>query len=209
MNRSLKPLLATPTTDLELLVGKGAAVFIPTMIGTYAAFLIDIIIIDLVTYPILGFLLVPNLLWILAMFLLSPGFCILSIEANVLVSSRMSDIRAAQQVGGLVVMPLILVYFGSLTNFFPLNTLNMLILSAVILGSVVLLGSFTKRIFEREEILTKWRWGYQPIPRGKRTLSSHKTFLFVLLAAVAVLSSTVVVVKAEPSVQLSLRRDWG
>lgn len=157
VNRSLEPLLATPTTDLELLVGKSLAAFIPTIIGTYAAFTIDIIIIDLVTYPILGFLLVPDLPWVLAMLLLAPGFCILSIEANVLVSSRMSDIRAAQQVGGIVVLPLILIYFGSLMNFFPLNTLNMLILSAVILGSVVLLGSFAKRIFEREEILTKWR----------------------------------------------------
>jgi len=157
VNRSLEPLLATPTTDLELLIGKGMAAFIPTMIGTYAAFLIDIVIIDLVTYPLLGFLLVPNPSWILGMLLLAPGFCILSIEANVLVSSRMSDVRAAQQVGGLIVMPLLVIYFGSLTNFFPLNTINMLILSAIVLASAGILGRFTKRIFDREEILTKWR----------------------------------------------------
>ena len=157
VNRSLEPLLATPTTDLELLIGKGMAAFIPTMIGTYAAFVIDITIIDLVTYPLVGFLLVPNLSWMLGMLLLAPGFCILSIEANVLISSRMNDVRAAQQVGGLIVMPLIVIYFGSLTNFFPLNPINILILSAVILGSTVILGRFTRRIFDREEILTKWR----------------------------------------------------
>ncbi len=157
VNRSLEPLLATPTTDMELLVGKGAAVFIPTMIGTYGAFVVDMIAIDALTYPIVGFLLVPTLPWILSMLLLCPGFCILGIEANVLVSSRMSDVRAAQQVGGVVILPLLLVYFGSLSNVFPLNTLNTLILSVIILSSAAVLSSFTKRIFEREEILTRWK----------------------------------------------------
>ncbi len=157
VNRSLEPLLATPTTDMELLVGKSLAAFVPTMIGSYAAFVLDIVLIDLATYPILGFLLVPDLSWVVAMLLLSPGICILSIEANVLISSRMSDVRAAQQVGGLVLLPLVLIYFGSLTNIFPLNPTNMLVISAIILVSVALLGSFTRRIFQREEILTKWR----------------------------------------------------
>lgn len=157
VNRSLEPLLATPTTDLELLIGKGMAAFIPTMIGTYVAFIIDIVAIDLVTYPLLGFLLVPDLTWILGMLLLAPGFCILSIETNVLVSSRMTDVRAAQQVGGLIVIPLLAIYFGSLTNFFPLNTINMLVLTAIVLASAGILGCFTRRIFDREEILTKWR----------------------------------------------------
>jgi len=157
VNRSLEPLLATPTTDYELLVGKSLAAFVPTMVGTYAAFLIDIVLIDWAALPILGYLIVPDLSWAIAIVLLSPSFCVLSIEANVLVSSRMSDVRAAQQVGGLVVMPMVLIYLVSLTNFFPLTPTNMLLISGLTLSAVLVLGSFTKRVFQREEILTKWK----------------------------------------------------
>jgi ABC-2 type transport system permease protein len=156
-NRSLEPLLATPTSEEELLVGKSFAVFMPTMIGTWVGFIIDMALLDWVAYPLFGHLIVPDLSWAMAMLLLSPSFCILSIEANVLVSSRMNDIRAAQQIGGMVVMPVMLICFGSLTNFFPLASGNMLIIFSIALMTVLLLGSITKKVFQREEILTKWR----------------------------------------------------
>ena len=156
-NRSLEPLLATPTSDEELLIGKSLAVFIPTMLGTFGGFIVDIVLLDWAAYPLFGRFVVPDLSWAIAMLLLSPGFCILSIEANVLVSSRMNDVRAAQQIGGLVVMPVMLIYFGSLTNFFPLAPGNMLIIFSIAVVTVLLLGSITKRVFQREEILTKWR----------------------------------------------------
>jgi len=157
VNRSLEPLLATPTTDYELLVGKSLAAFVPTMVGTYAAFLIDIVLIDLAAMSTYGYLILPDLSWAVAIVLLSPSLCVLSIEANVLVSSRMSDVRAAQQVGGLVVMPVVLMYFVSLTNILPLTPVNMLLISGLTLSAVVAVGSFTRRVFQRDEILTKWR----------------------------------------------------
>jgi hypothetical protein len=127
------------------------------MIGTYAAFVADIIIIDLVAYPIFGYLIVPDLAWIVGMLLLAPAICIVSIEANVLISSRMSDVRTAQQVGGLIILPIFLVFFGTLTNIFPLTPINMLILSAIVLGIDFVLGTTAIKVFQREEILTKWK----------------------------------------------------
>lgn len=157
VNKSMEPLLATPTTDLELLLGKSLAAFIPTMLGTYAAFLADIIIIDWASYPIFGYLVVPDLSWIIGMLLLSPVICVVSIEANILISSRMSDVRAAQQIGGLVILPLLLVFFGTMSNIFPLTPINMLILSAIALGVAFVLGTTAIKVFQREEILTKWK----------------------------------------------------
>lgn len=43
----------------------------------------------------------------------------------------------------------------------------------------------------------------------ERTFNCHKIVLFIIIAMVVVFFSSVVVVEAEPSVQLSLRRDWG
>ena len=46
IEKSLEPLLATPTTDGELLLGKSLAAFIPCMVVTYIGAAISAIIID-------------------------------------------------------------------------------------------------------------------------------------------------------------------
>jgi len=157
VNRSLEPLLATPTTDSELLFGKILAAFLPTMAGTYIAFAINIVAIDLILLPVVGQLLLPNLSWAIAMFFFAPAIGITSIEANVLVSSRMSDVRAAQQVGGLIVMPVVLLFVGSLINVFAITPVNMLILSSIFGLTAFALFQVSRRLFQREKILTKWR----------------------------------------------------
>ncbi len=157
VNRSMEPLLATPTTDGELLLGKSLAAFIPTMVGTYAAFVVNIIVVDIILFPIIGRLYAPNLSWIIVMFFLAPAICIASIEANVLVSSRMRDIRAAQQIGGLIVMPLMLLLFGSITDVFPLTPVNLLIISTLFSAVAYVLFQVARRLFQREKILTQWK----------------------------------------------------
>jgi len=157
INRSMEPLLATPTTDDELLLGKSLAAFIPTMAGTYAAFVFNIIAVDIILFPIAGILYAPNLSWFIVMFFLAPAICIASIEANVLVSSRMRDVRAAQQVGGLIIMPLMLMFLGSISNVFPLTPSNLLIISAIISVVAYALFQMARRLFQREKILTQWK----------------------------------------------------
>jgi hypothetical protein len=46
----------------------------------------------------------------------TPLICILSVEANGITSSRVNDIRATQQIGGLIVLPMILVMILASTN---------------------------------------------------------------------------------------------
>jgi ABC-2 type transport system permease protein len=157
MNRSMEPLLATPTTDDELLLGKSLAAFIPTMAGTYIAFAINIMAIDWLLFPIVGRLLLPDLSWVIVMVFVAPAICITAIEANVLVSSRMRDIRAAQQVGVVVITPIMLLMFASIANIFPITPLNMLILSAVFGGIAFGLFQVSRRLFQREKILTQWK----------------------------------------------------
>jgi len=83
--------------------------------------------------------------------------CILSVEANVIVSSRVSDVRAAQQLGGIIVLPIILVLMlGSLFAFMPADLLA-LVMSGVLAIAAVALFYVSKATFQREEILTRWK----------------------------------------------------
>lgn len=52
VEKSLEPLLATPTTDSELLLGKSIAVFLPPLIATYIGALIFMVLMDIVTFSV-------------------------------------------------------------------------------------------------------------------------------------------------------------
>jgi ABC-2 type transport system permease protein len=156
-NRSLEPLLATPTTDGELLVGKSVSIFIPTILATLVSFVVFTLIIDFGTFPVLGFYPVPTPIWIYAVFVLGPLFAVMSIALNVYVSSKVSDVRASQQFGSLVIMPLVLLMVLAIAGIISLSIGYLLIFTLFILlidAGIVFLSIKT---FKREEILVKWK----------------------------------------------------
>jgi len=155
-NRSLEPLLATPTTDGELLAGKIFSSFLPSIGATLLAFTLGVVLLDIVLIPKVGYPPLPNLTWILSIVLLAPTACLMSVLACVLVSSKVSDVRAAQQLGGFIVMPVVLLMVGVLAGFIFLSPV-MIFVFAGLYGCLDLgLFFFAKAIFNREAILTKW-----------------------------------------------------
>lgn len=157
LNKSLEPLLATPTTDGELLLGKAASIFIPCMAATWVAFIPFTIIVDYLTAGTLGYAPLPDAVWIIGVFILAPLFCIMSIALNVVVSSRVSDVRASQQIGSLVVLPVVAFFIIALAGFFALGPEIMLALCAVVLVADAGIVSLSLKTFQRENILVRWK----------------------------------------------------
>ncbi len=157
LNKSLEPLLATPTTDTELLMGKTLAIFIPSVLVTWISLLPAVIIVDLVTYPILGYYILPNMIWILGVFLVAPLFCILSVLVNVIISARVSDVRTSQQIGSIVVLPAIAFFIVALAGIVVLNEVYMLLFGLAIFAVDLAVFYVALRVFQREEILVKWK----------------------------------------------------
>ncbi len=157
IEKSLEPLLATPTTDGELLLGKSLATFLPTIGVTYIGTAIFVTIMDGWSYIKFGLFVLPNTDFALILGVMAPLACVLSVEANVIISSRVNDIRAAQQLGTYVVIPLILLLvFAIQFSIIPISLLA-LIVSAVLATVDIGLFYLAKATFQREEILTKWK----------------------------------------------------
>ena len=157
LNRSLEPLLATPTTDAELLAGKSLSIFLPTMLVTWLSFIPFVLLVNFLAAPILGYAPLPDLTWLIGVFLLAPLFCIMAIALNVIVSSRVTDVRASQQLGSLVVLPVVAVFIISLSGWFVLGPLTMLLMAGVIALVDIGIAYLTVRTFQREEILIRWK----------------------------------------------------
>ncbi|MGB8779972.1 MAG: hypothetical protein WCD81_04905 [Candidatus Bathyarchaeia archaeon] len=157
VEKSLEPLLATPTTDGEILLGKSLAAFLPTIASTFLGATVFMVFIDTISRQQLGYLFYPN--WTMAVFLLlaTPLACLLSVELNVIFSARVTDVRAAQQFGGLIVLPFMGLYILGEIGSISLDALTLLVISAVLFLVDVVLFFISRATFRREEILTKWK----------------------------------------------------
>ena len=154
--KSLEPLLATPISTAELLVGKSLAAALPAVILTWLSFAVLLVG---------GFLIMPGPVfqamarpvWLVGMGLLSPLLAMLSVLSGVVVSSRMNDPRAAQQVTGIFVVPIIALSLVVLAGRVFLNAWMMLLGAVIVLALDGLVLYFAVQIFQRETILTRWK----------------------------------------------------
>jgi len=158
VEKSLEPLLATPTTDGEVLLGKGISAFLPPIAAIWGGSAVFMVLIDLVTRGTLGYNFFPNWNAGIVLFLMVPLAAIMSVEWNVILSSRVSDVRVAMQLGALVVLPFGGIYVSGELNLISLgDASNLLIIAGILLVVDVLLLYVARATFRREEILTKWK----------------------------------------------------
>lgn len=155
--RSLEPLLATPISTLELLAGKCLAAVIPAVGATWASFAVFNIglIIMKVSPGVRAYILGPT--WLLGILILGPILSVIAVNFALFVSSRVSDPRMAEQVSGVLILPLMAVIFGQLAGVITINLKFMLLsiaVCALIAVGMMYLGTV---IFDRENILTKWK----------------------------------------------------
>jgi ABC-2 type transport system permease protein len=157
IEKSLEPLLATPTTDGEILLGKSIAAFLPAIVATYVGAAIFMTLIDSVTYGTLHYLYYPNWGLGLVLLVLSPLAATLSVEMSVIVSSRVSDVRSASQLGSLMILPFMGIYLAGEIGLITLDTNNLLIIAGILAAIALVLFRVSTATFRREEILTKWK----------------------------------------------------
>jgi len=157
VEKSLEPLLATPMTDEEILFGKGIAAFLPAMLATYLGASIFMVSTDLLTRDAFGYYYFPNLGAGTILLLLAPLSAIMSIEVNVMISSRVSDVRVSQQLGLLTVFPMAGIYLAGELGLLSFDAITFFVISAFLLIVDLLLLYATRATFRRDEILTKWK----------------------------------------------------
>jgi len=157
VEKSLEPLLATPLSDGEILLGKTISAVLPTLVAMYAGALVFMAGMDAVTFQKLGYNYFPNWTIGVLLLILVPVAIILSVMFSVIVSSKVNDVRSASSFGILMFFPFMGIYLASQIGVISLDINNLLIISGILLAVDVALFFISTATFRREEILTKWK----------------------------------------------------
>lgn len=157
VTRSLEPLLATPVTITQLLLGKGLAAALPGVVTAWISYGIFLIFARFfsVSDRVFGIFIHP--MWLVAMFVLAPLLTVMAVNVGIIVSSRTSDPRAAEQLGSLIILPLMVLLIGPLVGFIQLNSATFWIASLIVLVLDAGLLYLGVKLFQRETILTRWK----------------------------------------------------
>lgn len=150
---TLEPVLTTPVSRDELLLGKALAALAPSMVVAYAVFALVVAVIDLFANPSSATALLRGPT-ILAQVVFTPLVAAWSIWIGIAISARASDIRVAQQVGILVSLPSFAVALLVALNVIPANLTTAGILAAALVGLNVLGWKVSASLFDPERLIT-------------------------------------------------------
>ncbi len=154
IEKSLETLLATPTTDEEILMGKYIAAFLPTLPSVYSGIVAFMILSNIVT----GSFLYPNWTFGIIMLVSIPFSMMYGVSFGVFASSKARSVQSAYQLGGITLIPFFVLYvMGEIDLISLTSSTNILIISAVLLIANIVMYSISKLTFNREKILTEWK----------------------------------------------------
>jgi ABC-2 type transport system permease protein len=154
---SLEPLLATPITTAELLFAKSMSAVIPAVLATYIAFAIFAIGAWILVPDRQLFLAVVDARWLIAIFIVGPLMALMAVSFSVMVSSRVNDPRVAEQLSMVVIIPVLAVFLGQFAGLFIINRQLILIAALLLMIVDIVLVYISVRLFQRENILTRWK----------------------------------------------------
>ncbi len=154
--KTIEALLATPLSDSELLLGKMLVSFAPAVITTAASFALYSAVADYLTMGIFnGRLLLPNQVWLLLIFGLSPALAFADIGLTVLLSARLKGVKEAQQISALLLVPLIAAVLGQASGAMALDPTLVNVLIVLLVAADAIIFAVSIKTFGRNRMLTR------------------------------------------------------
>lgn len=155
-SKSLESLLTTPVRTWELVVAKQ---LFCNLVGLLpAGFCIAAFYLMLhYTVSAFAFSMLASPAWLITILVTGPLLALLATSFSIAVSARAKDVQSAQQLAGLLTLPLIAIMALQSTGVAVLSTNKALVLAATIAVLDVVAVIAAVSLFERETILTRWR----------------------------------------------------
>jgi len=153
--KTLEALLYTPTTDRELFTAKLLGAWTSAILVALLSFVVYAIMANAAGWQSIHAIFFPNWMWIALVVWVSPAVAGLGLVVMVFASSRAQGFQDAYQVGGLVVLPVILLMVGQVSGVMYFSLGIVLAVGLVIWLIDAALLFFASRSFRRGELMTK------------------------------------------------------
>jgi ABC-2 type transport system permease protein len=153
---TLEPVLTTPIRREELLLAKALAALVPTLVVAYGVYVLFLTATKLLALPPVAaaVLQVPD---VLVQVLFTPLLALFSIWVALAISTRLGDVRAAQQLAAITGLPALVVAYLIAFNVIPASLGLALGIAIVLLVLDGLGWRLVSALFNRERLIAGTR----------------------------------------------------
>jgi ABC-2 type transport system permease protein len=154
--KTLEALIYTPTTDLELFTGKVLSAWLPALLVSLVGFVLYGVSVNAAAWPTMQRIFFPNITWLVLVLWVAPGAAALGLGATVLVSSRVNSFQEANQIAGVIVLPIVILVVAQASGVMYLSiglTAALGVVIWLIAGGLLWVGI---RTFRRSEIIARY-----------------------------------------------------
>ena len=130
--KTLETVLHLPVRDRDLYIAKLLVGFVPSVAVSWIGFVLFCIVANASAWPVMERLFLPTQLWAVMILWIAPAVAAVGLGIMVRVSVRVNNTQEAQQLGGAVVLPLVVLAVGQTTALMLAVLLGMILLAATI-----------------------------------------------------------------------------
>ncbi len=154
---TLTPLLATPLSDGELLLGKFLTALIPGLMVAYgnlilATAIVNVVILMLAPHMFGAW---PDLLSLIQALVMPILFSVLAVGIMVIISGRANTVYEAYQTGGVLILPAMVFAYSGLLQGTGLNWLIFYVGVLVLIIADIILYRIAVRLFNRDALTSR------------------------------------------------------
>jgi ABC-2 type transport system permease protein len=152
---TLETLLHLPVDTRDLFLAKLAVAFVPAVAVSWVGFVAFAVVVNTLAWPVLGRVFVPTALWVVMIAWVGPGVAALGLGVMVRVSARTRTVQEASQIGGAVVLPLVIVAVGQSSGLLLVTVPVALAMGAAVWALAAVLVWGGARRFTRDALVTR------------------------------------------------------
>ncbi len=150
--KTIEAILAAPLSDSEILVGKIILPLVSSLASSYIAFSIYSYLVNVLVFHHFVF---PTNTWILIMLFLVPALTLFSVGTMIIVSARSKGFKEAQQIGGMIVLPIFVLLITQLLGIISMTSQTLFGTAVVLYAIDAFLIKFGSKAYSRDHLISK------------------------------------------------------
>ena len=153
--KTLETILHLPVRDMDLYVGKLLVGFLPAVAVSWIGFGLFCVTANLAAWPTMHRAFMPTKLWTVMILWIAPAVAAVGLGVMVRVSVRVNNTQEAQQLGGAVVLPLVILAVAQTTALLLSGLWATFIAGAVVWAIAIWLNVRGARSFTRDRMAAR------------------------------------------------------
>lgn len=150
--RTMEALLHLPVTDRELYTAKLLTAFAPAVAISWVGFVVFAIVSNAAAWPVMHRIFVPTSTWVVMILWMAPAVAALGLGIMVRVSARARTTQEANQLGGTVILPIIVLTLGQAAGLLVLGTMVSIAAGAAVWAIAIWLNVNGAKRFSRDRL---------------------------------------------------------